>query len=57
MEKSMIFGIAALSLKISRYSAADSSMKPAITPPWIAGSNGLPILSWLAGRQNSRSSP
>ncbi|MNN72767.1 hypothetical protein D3C81_1888300 [compost metagenome] len=57
MEKSMIFGIVALSVKISRYRAADSSMKPAITPPWIAGSNGLPMLSLLAGKQNSRSSP
>jgi hypothetical protein len=26
-------------------------MKPAMTPPWIAGNKGLPMLSLLAGSE------
>ncbi|MNI76899.1 hypothetical protein D3C73_1331560 [compost metagenome] len=53
----MIFGTPGEPVATSRCSAAESSMKPAITPPWMAGNNGLPMLSLLAGRRNSSSSP
>ena len=44
-------------VKISKCRAAASSMKPAITPPWMAGNKGLPMLSLFAGSLNSSSSP
>nr|BFE95180.1 hypothetical protein GCM10020185_57160 [Pseudomonas brassicacearum subsp. brassicacearum] len=56
-KKSMIFGMPGVPVAINRCTAAASSMKPAMTPPWMAGSKGLPMLSLLAGRRNNKSSP
>ncbi|MNP69432.1 hypothetical protein D3C76_1655280 [compost metagenome] len=53
----MIFGTPGDPVNTNRCSAAANSMKPAITPPWIAGNNGFPMLSLFAGSLNSNSSP
>lgn len=53
----MIFGRCGMLMKVSRCNIAACSMKPAITPPWMAGRVGLPMLSLFAGRRKTMSSP